>query len=231
MIPEASDVAYPDLPPTLPIFPLSGVLLLPGGNLPLNIFEPRYLNMVRDARAGAGVIGMIQPVVPENQDPGDHPDIYGSGCAGRIGEIEESEDGRIALSLAGICRFDVERELEIENGYRRVRARYDRYLADLSGADPGAIDRERLLLTLRRYFELQGVDADWHAIEKASDDRLVTTLAMICPFAPAEKQALLESASLGERGAVITTLMEMASASGVTGGTAGDADGETHREH
>lgn len=211
MIPEPSDATYPDLPRTIPIFPLSGVLLLPGGDLPLNIFEPRYLNMIRDARAGAGVIGMIQPQEPERQDPGDRPDIYGTGCAGRIGEIEETEDGRMTLSLAGICRFDVERELAAENGYRRVLARYDRYLADLSSADPGAIDRDRLLATLRRYFERQGIDADWPAIEKAGDHRLVNTLAMVCPFAPAEKQALLESASLGERGEVITALMEMAS--------------------
>ena len=227
MNPEPSDAAYPDLPATIPIFPLSGVLLLPGGSLPLTIFEPRYLNMVRDARAGAGVIGMIQPQVPERQDPGDHPNIYGAGCAGRVGEIEEAEDGRMALSLAGICRFDVEEELEVENGYRRVRARYDRYLTDLSGVDPGAIDRDRLLPALRRYFELQGIDADWRAIEKAGDDRLITTLAMICPFAPAEKQALLECASLGERGEIIATLMEMAAASGA----AGEADGEAQREH
>lgn len=218
MNPESSDAAYADLPRTLAIFPLSGVLLLPGGDLPLNIFEPRYLNMIRDARDGAGVIGMIQPQEPERQDPGDHPKIFGTGCVGRIGEIEETEDGRMVLSLAGICRFDVEHELVPENGYRRVLARYDRYLADLSGADPGAIDRDRLMVALRRYFELQGIDADWHAIEKAGDDRLITTLAMICPFAPVEKQALLESASLGARGEVITTLMEMAST--------GDADGD-----
>ncbi len=207
-----------DLPRTVPIFPLSGVLLLPGARLPLNIFEPRYRAMVRDALDGAGMIGMIQPREPEVADPGDRPEIFGTGCVGRIAAHEETEDDRILITLAGQCRFDVIQELPLKNGYRRVVADYDPYAAaDIGEERDVSLDRTRLMMALRGYFTTHGIKADWEAIEGTPDERLVTALAMICPFEASEKQALLESPDTNERGRVMIALMEMALAGGEDG--------------
>ncbi len=219
MTSEISETGFADLPPTIPVFPLAGVLLLPGGCLPLNIFEPRYLNMIRDAMAGAGIVGMIQPVVRERMEPDDHPELYPTGCAGRIQHAAETDDGRIALELAGICRFDVAGELPLENGYRRVAARYDRYLADIGGGAEAkgvaeAVDRDRLIAALKRYFAAQGMDGDWSAIDQTPGERLVTTLAMACPFGAAEKQALIECPDLAAMSETVITLLDMAAAGG-----------------
>ncbi len=211
---------FEELPRVVPIFPLPGVLLLPGGRLPLNIFEPRYLAMVRDALAGERAIGMIQPR-EEAADVG-AAEIYETGCLGRITAFSETDDGRYLITLTGLIRFDVARELPPLEGYRRVTAGYDRFRRDLEdgpgdgpedgpgdGAD-GAIDRARLLETLGFYFEAQGIEGDWTAIEEAGDAALVTWLAMLCPFAAPEKQALLEAMSLPERASAMTAIMEMA---------------------
>jgi len=211
---DLADRALADLPRTIPVFPLSGVLLLPGGRLPLNIFEPRYLKMTHDALAGPRMIGMVQPLVGERQVPEDHPDLYRIGCAGRITANEEESDGRITLVLTGLCRFDIVDELPLLRGYRRVTADYAPYRDDLAETPAAALDRDRLLGAVRRYFDGQGIAADWAAIERTPDERLVNALAMICPFAPAEKQALLECDGLRERCEVVTTLMEMAAAGG-----------------
>ena len=206
---------FEELPRVVPIFPLPGVLLLPGGRLPLNIFEPRYLAMVRDALAGERAIGMIQPR-EEAADAG-AAKVYEIGCLGRITAFSETDDGRYLITLTGLIRFDVARELPLLEGYRRVTAGYDRFRRDLddgpeSGADgeAGAIDRTRLLKTLGFYFEAQGIESDWEAIEEAGDAALVTSLAMLCPFAAPEKQALLEAMSLAERTSAMTAIMEMA---------------------
>ncbi len=196
-----------DLPRVVPIFPLPGVLLLPGGCLPLNIFEPRYLAMVRDAISGERTIGMIQPCA-EAPDVG-AARVYETGCAGRITAFSETDDGRYLITLTGVIRFDVERELPPIEGYRRVVADYGRFRGDLE-ADGGDIDRERLLETLGCYFEANGIEGDWKAIEETGDAALVTSLAMICPFAAPEKQALLEAMSLPERARAMTAIMEMA---------------------
>ena len=196
-----------DLPRVVPIFPLPGVLLLPGGCLPLNIFEPRYLAMVRDAISGERTIGMIQPCA-EAPDVG-AARVYETGCAGRITAFSETDDGRYLITLTGVIRFDVGRELPPIEGYRRVVADYGRFRGDLE-ADGGDIDRERFLETLGCYFEANGIEGDWKAIEEAGDAALVTSLAMICPFAAPEKQALLEAMSLPERARAMTAIMEMA---------------------
>ena len=198
---------FDDLPRVVPIFPLPGVLLLPGGRLPLNIFEPRYLAMVRDALSGERTIGMIQPCA-EAPDVG-AARVYETGCAGRITAFSETDDGRYLITLTGTIRFDVERELPPIEGYRRVVADYGRFRGDLE-EEASEIDRERFLETLGCYFEANGIEGDWKAIEEAGDAALVTSLAMICPFAASEKQALLEAMSLPERARTMTAIMEMA---------------------
>lgn len=204
-----------DLPRILPIFPLWGVLLLPTARLPLNVFEERYLDMVHDALDGDGMIGMIQPREPERTEPDDRPEIFGTGCAGRIARHEETDDGRLLITLVGQCRFDVVEELPLRHGYRRVVADYTPYAEiDIADDTDVRLDRMRLMMALRGYFTTQGIKADWETIEETPDDRLVTALAMICPFHPSEKQALLESADTNERGRVMIALMEMALAGG-----------------
>lgn len=198
---------FADLPRILPIFPLPGVLLLPGGRLPLNVFEPRYLAMVRDALAGERMIGMIQPCEPGPDIGGAR--VYGTGCAGRITAFSETGDGRYLITLTGVIRFDTGQELPRMDGYRRIAANYTRFRGDLED-DPAGIDREQLLDTLGAYLSANGIEGDWETIEETEDEILVASLAMICPFAASEKQALLEAMSLSERVATMTTIMEMA---------------------
>jgi uncharacterized protein len=202
------DPRFDDLPATLPIFPLAGVLLLPGGKLPLNIFEPRYLDMTSDALAGERMIGMIQPTAHESDAAA--PPVYPTGCAGRITSFAETDDGRYLITLTGLCRFDVMEELPLHRGYRRVVPRFEPYRADLEAESKAVIDRTRLCNALKAYFALQSLAVDWEAIEETADEKLVTSLAMICPFEPSEKQALLESPDLAERCRKMTALMEMA---------------------
>ncbi len=202
------DPTMDQLPRTIPIFPLSGVLLLPRGCLPLNIFEERYLNMVTDALAADRMIGMIQPCNP--QDGSGRPEVYRTGCAGRIVQFEETDDGRFLITLKGISRFTCAEELSTTRGYRRVVADWSGFTADLVEEEGDGIDRELLLKPLKSYFDAQGMKANWEAIEETPTERLITSLAMICPFEPSEKQALLEAASLRERTSVLTALVEIA---------------------
>jgi len=201
------DPGFEQLPRVLPVFPLPGALLLPGARLPLNIFEPRYLAMVRDALSGERLIGMVQPREPA-YDAGAAP-IYCTGCAGRITAFGETDDGRYLITLSGLIRFDVVRELPpIAGGYRRAVVEYGRYRRDLE-EDTAAIDRARLLRALAPYLEGAGVETNWEAIEEAGDEMLVNTLAMLCPFDAREKQALLEALTLEERVATMTAILEM----------------------
>ncbi|MEM7424076.1 MAG: LON peptidase substrate-binding domain-containing protein [Pseudomonadota bacterium] len=196
------------LPAHLPIFPLTGVLLLPRGELPLNIFEPRYLNMTEDALAGSRMIGMIQPL---DQGSGEsEPPVYKTGCAGRIVAFQETEDGRFLITLKGICRFHVQEELASTRGYRPAIPDWTPYANDLHDEGSATVDREKLLGSLKSYFKLHNISADWDAIEASTDERLVTCLSMICPFEAPEKQALLEAPTLTERSQILTTLVEMA---------------------
>jgi len=217
---SAFDPSFEALPDRIAIFPLTGVLLLPRGDLPLNIFEPRYLNMVSDALGADRMIGMIQPKVHESREVG--PPVYRTGCAGRIVRFEETPDGRFLITLRGVCRFDVAAELPGCRGYRPVTPDWSHYRDDLNADASAGLDRERLLGALRGYFEAQGIAADWNAIESSPDERLITCLAMICPFAPPEKQALLEAPTLAERAAVLTALVEMSAH--------GRSDGECSRQ-
>ncbi|MBV9523842.1 MAG: LON peptidase substrate-binding domain-containing protein [Alphaproteobacteria bacterium] len=197
-----------ELPATLPIFPLAGVLLLPRGRLPLNIFEPRYLNMTRDALASDRLIGMVQPT--EDERPGHPPALYRMGCAGRITQFSETDDGRFLITLTGVARFEIGAEVAAAHGYRRVAPRWERFRGDLEETGGSPVDRPRLMAALNVFFKLHEITADWDAIEATADERLVTSLAMICPFAPNEKQALLEADDLTERARLLTALIEMA---------------------
>lgn len=207
--------SFEDLPAEIPVFPLSGALLLPGGHLPLNIFEPRYLAMVDAALKGDRIIGMVQPSeedgsnTPLQSQPPDRPQLYGTGCAGRINAFSETDDGRYLVTLAGVIRFGISSELDSEKGFRRVAANYQRFKEDLVAAQI-SINRDHLLETLRGYFSSQGIQGDWEAIGQTDDEHLVTSLAMICPFAASEKQLLLEAGNLQERADTLTKIMEMA---------------------
>ena len=197
------DDALPDI---LPIFPLTGVLLLPRGRLPLNIFEPRYLAMTRDAMDGERLIGMVQPSDPPIREM--NPAVYQTGCAGRITSFSETEDGRFLITLTGGSRFRIKEELPLLSGYRRVVADWQDFAADRD-ADEAGFDRSRLTQGLRSFFIQRQVEANWEAIDKAPGEHLVTSIAMMCPFAPNEKQALLEAPTLGERALLLTALIEM----------------------
>jgi uncharacterized protein len=196
------------LPDSLPLFPLTGVLLLPRGALPLNIFEPRYINMIDDALAGDRMIGMIQPSDPDSR--GANPPLYKIGCAGRIVSFAE-EGERYAITLTGVCRFDIVEEVVTTRLYRRAVPAWAPYHDDLvAESDSVEIDRKRLLAGLKPFFQSRGMSIDWKAIEATPDERLVTSLAMICPFAAVEKQSLLQASGLAERARLLTGLVEMA---------------------
>jgi Lon protease-like protein len=211
------DPSFEQLPETLPIFPLSGVLLLPGGKLPLNIFEPRYLAMIFDSLAGHRMIGMVQPMQPGGfagdgrPEPGGQPKVHRVGCAGRIVSFSETEDGRLLLALSGVCRFDIGRELDLaQGGYRRVSSIFAPYRADLDQDEQAVeLDRERLMAALAAFFRGRNLSTDWEAVKKAADDNLVTSLAMVLPFGPAEKQALLEAEDSSARAKLLVAFLEM----------------------
>jgi Lon protease-like protein len=205
-----------DLPRAIPIFPLTGALLLPRTELPLNVFEPRYLNMVDDALSGERLIGMIQPA-PRARDRA-RPDLCGVGCVGRITTFSETDDGRYLITLTGVCRYRSQRELDAPTPYRQVEACYDDFAGDLSPAGADAIDRERLSRALRHYIDAKGFQADWSAVEEAPAEALVNALATLCPFEPEEKQALLEARDLPARCSALVTLLEIDSAGGPPAG-------------
>jgi hypothetical protein len=212
------DPEFDALPRTIPIFPLTGALLLPGGRLPLNIFEPRYLAMVADALKSERIVGMIQPTEPETAARA--PKVEDVGCAGRIVAFSETADGRYLITLRGLLRFKVGEEIPALGGYRRVVANWDSFAADM--IEPGDVryDRKRLEKAARHYFVRQSMSLDAGAIDKLDDVALVTALSMLCPFASLEKQALLEAPDHKARAELLTGLIEMAA----LGGDAGDED-------
>lgn len=200
---------FEDLPAEIAVFPLPGALLLPEGRLPLNIFEPRYLAMVQDSLANGRMFGMIQPD-PSVPATANGPGLFRIGCLGRLSSFAETDDGRLLITLTGLIRFRVAEELPLHRGYRRARPDYAPFAADLDTerAHPG-IHRAALLAGLRPYFKGRGIEANWEAIEQTPDPLLVTTLAMVCPFDPREKQALLEASTPSDRAAMLIALMEM----------------------
>jgi len=197
---------FEELPAQLPLFPLGGALLLPGGRLPLNIFEPRYLSMVRDAISSPlRLIGMIQP-----RDDEDNSGLYPVGCAGRISNFQESEDGRILITLTGTSRFHLQDQHVVDDGYRMGAVHWSGFETDLHPVDMIDMDRAGLLRILRRYFDVRGFTVDWDQLESCENERLLTSLSMICPFDVAEKQALLEAPSMADRAQLLTAILEMA---------------------
>jgi uncharacterized protein len=199
-----------DLPGTLDVFPLTGVLLLPRGQLPLNVFEPRYLALVDAALAGNRLIGMIQPSQDEQKVL--KPALAAVGCAGRLTGFHESEDGRYLITLTGICRFRMVEELKTEAPFRQVKADFSPFLDDLAPADETNFPRDRLIAALKDYLSRRDLKADWKSVLSAPPETLVNALAMLCPFEPAEKQALLEAPGWDERVDTLIALLEMANA-------------------
>ncbi|TPK71801.1 ATP-dependent protease [Mesorhizobium sp. B2-3-3] len=198
-----------DLPSAIPIFPLEGALLLPGGRMPLNIFEPRYLQMVDEAVAGSRLIGIIQPSLDGALREDGEPELCNVGCAGRIIAFSETGDGRYLISLQGVCRFRIGQELTVKTPFRQVKPAP--FLADL-GDDQAAneIDRPALLKAFRAYLQANDLEADWESVSRAENAMLVNALSMMAPYGPAEKQALLEAADLKTRAETLIAITEMA---------------------
>jgi Lon protease-like protein len=197
-----------DLPNVIPVFPLSGALLLPGAQLPLNIFEPRYLSLIDDALAGKRLVGIIQPSFEIM--PGGKPSkgLCQVGCIGRITSIAETGDGRYILSLTGICRFRLIEELTVITPYRQ--ARIAPFANDLSGEeDEASVDRVALLGAFRAYLDANTLEADWESVEKAGNATLVNSMSMMSPYGPAEKQALLEAPDLKTRAETLVAITEL----------------------
>lgn len=202
-------------PSTLPVFPLTGTLLLPGSYLPLNIFEPRYRNLVADVLEGDRCMGMIQPVVPRQDnrpDPAlvapDHPDLYGVGCAGVIEKAEKQEDGRYLILLRGLCRFRVEDELPVQRGYRRVRAAYGDFRDDFEEPEK-ELEGGALLAALEAFGEQHQLSFDMERLKLMPGVALLNGLSVALPFPPGEKQALLEAESVEARREMLLSLMGM----------------------
>lgn len=198
-----------DLPEEFSVFPLGGALLLPGGRLPLNIFEPRYLAMIEDALGQGRYFGMVQP--DKRLARGENgPGLFRTGCLGRISTFEETDDGRYLITLTGVIRFTIAEEIEKRRGYRRVRAGLAGFAADLRAGEAGLpFPRQILLDALGRYFAAAGIEANWEAIGEMTDQALVTSLCMACPFADEEKQALLEAKDQMYRAQALRALLEI----------------------
>ncbi len=201
-----------DLPQTIPVFPLPGALLLPRARLPLNIFEPRYLAMLDDTlRTDHRLIGMIQPVaLPEGREASADR-LHQIGCAGRLTGFHETEDGRYMITLTGVSRFRVHETKDGFSPYLRADVDWSSFARDLGRreTDPD-FDRTRFLKVLHRYFETAQLASDWDSLKEAEEELLVNSLAMLCPFDPEEKQALLEAPTLQTRRETLVTLMEFA---------------------
>jgi Lon protease-like protein len=196
-----------DLPEVIPVFPLDGAMLLPGGVLPLRIFEPRYLNMIDDAMAGDRMIGMVQTGGASDRR---RPALARVGCVGRITSYAETGDGKYLIALTGVCRFRTGEELSLPKPYRQVRAAYAPYVEDLDDADDAQeFERAPFMGLLRRYLDRKGLAAEWEAVASAPGPALVNSLCMALPFEPAEKQALLEAPGLDERRAALEALLEI----------------------
>ena len=204
---------FEDLPTVIPLFPLNGAVVLPHGQLPLNIFEPRYLSMVFDALAGPRLVGMVQPL---HSEEGDCPDLHRTGCAGRIVSFSETRDGRVLLVLSGISRFDIEDELELYRGYRRARVSWSRFSHDLDDEEID-IDRVRLLSSAKSYLESRQLAIEWDSLNGLELPELVDTLASSLPFSSREKQGFVESVIIQDRCELLSALCEFTVDNGTQG--------------
>lgn len=210
-----------NLPPVVSVFPLTGALLLPRGGLPLNIFEPRYLAMVRDAQAGNGMIAMVQPREAGAEAGPGQPEICGVACLGRIADLKDTDDGRILILLEGVSRLIVASELDAATPYRQVVADYAPFASDLEPAT-GILnfERGRLLGNLRHYLGARDLSWDWDRLEAVGEEQLINSLANACPFSAAEKQALLEAPALTDRAAILNMLLGISAGPGDHGAVA-----------
>lgn len=201
-------ITQSDLPATIPVFPLPGALLLPRSRLPLHVFEPRYLAMLEDAlKTPHRLIGMIQPHGAKMEAK----TLQSIGCAGRVTAFSETEDGRYMITLAGISRFRVVKEIDGFTPYRRCDVSWSGFHRDLgpTETDP-KFDRDRFFSNLQRYFAAEELQTDWDSLKEAEDELLINSLSMLCPFEPEDKQALLEAPSLETRRETLVTLIEFA---------------------
>ena len=212
-----------DVPQRIPVFPLSGAILLPRATLPLHVFEPRYLQMVEDVMSTSRVIGMVQPTgagEAEESPISRTAPLRRVGCAGRITSYQELDDGRLLMSLSGIARFELLDEVELAKPYRICTVSYERFLGDfIPDAGEADVDRERLIEVLKAYLQMRNLKADWAAIGKASTEALVNSLALASPYGCEEKQALLEAADLKARAEMLVALAEMEMAAGGSRGS------------
>lgn len=200
-----------DLPEIIPVFPLPGALLLPRGQMPLNIFEPRYLAMVDDAlRDGHRLIGMIQPDIAHSPKNSDKPALFRVGCVGRITQLAESGDGRYILELTGVSRFKVVAELEVLTAYRQCKVDFFAFADDFTArVGEDEVNREALLVALADFLKANNLKVDWEGVESAPNEALVNALAMMSPYGPAEKQAMLEAPDLKTRAEILIAVTEM----------------------
>jgi Lon protease-like protein len=213
-----------DLPPRIPVFPLRGAILLPRATLPLNVFEPRYLEMLDAVMAGDRLIGIIQPATNDISDEEESPrgsvGLRNVGCVGRVTSYQEVDHARRMITLTGVMRYDILDEAVTDLPYRTMSVSYDRYAADLSeGLGEELVDRTNLLRVLRSYLDANKLEADWAAIQRASSEFLINALCVMCPYGPEEKQALLEAEDLKCRADVLVALAEMELASSGSSGT------------
>ena len=206
---SATDQLLPDI---IPVFPLYGAVLLPRGQMPLNIFEPRYLEMVDDVLAGERIIGMIQPQDDGSDDPA--PVLRTVGCAGRVTTFSETDDSRYLITLTGLARFALVDEVAGDAPYRLFRIRTDPFTADFVIQGENEVDRDDLLSAFRAYLDANDLDIDWDTILRAPTEWLVNAAAMFGPYGPAEKQALLEAPDLKTRAETVVALTEMTLARG-----------------
>ncbi len=201
------------LPGILPVFPLTGAVILPNGQLPLNIFEERYINMVLDSLANSRLIGMVQPKM---QVGSDGFDLHQTGCAGRIVSFSETRDDRLLIILAGVCRFDIETEADTASGgFRRMHVSWKRFLHDLEEVDQdqAKLDPSDLLASAKRYTDNRHLSVDWSALDHLQPSELIDTLASSLPFSPEEKQGLVEAVVMNDRLQLLTALCEFGAAS------------------
>ncbi|AFW01005.1 Lon-like ATP-dependent protease La [Gluconobacter thailandicus F149-1 = NBRC 100600] len=204
-VPALTDLTLADLPPRVGLFPVSGAMLLPGGQLPLNVFEPRYVALLEDALAERRLIGMIQPQEEDEDDP--LPVLHDIGTLGRITSFTEHPDGTFSVTLLGVTRFRLLMEGLTRRGWREGAIDASPFFSDLVESDPSPINRSRLLSRLKDYLTAHELQTDWSLIDEMDDEMLLVVLPMLVPFSPTQKQALLEAGTLDDRAGVLLDLL------------------------
>ncbi|MCG8017500.1 MAG: LON peptidase substrate-binding domain-containing protein [Candidatus Thiodiazotropha sp. 'RUGA'] len=200
---------FQQLPNTIPIFPLAGAIVMPGAQLPLNIFEPRYINMIEDAMASHHLIGMVQPLEqPENSKN----EVFNTGCSGRISYYNETPDGRIEIILTGVCRFDIGEELKTTRGYRLITPLWSRFESDYDPASTALLkERKQIELTLERYLLANDLQTDTEQLKQLPTDLLVNVLATALPLPHEDKQSMVETVDIAERLQILVAKLDLSS--------------------